>query len=460
MHPKLTISRLHDFTISQFNINIIMKLNKIFFAALSIAAIAFASCEHAPEIPVGPGNNPGGNDTTVVNPPVSDSDTLTVAQAIAKQDNAQHLVKGIIVGWYSNHNNDRKAIFSAEATADTTVLATNIIIAETADETDQAKCICVQLPAGPVRTALNLKDHADNLHKELLIHGTLTSYNTMAGLKEPDVAYFNGQEIKNTIGEVDGATGTGSEADPFNVAAAINKCIEIGETASTEEYYVQGTVQQITEEVSSYGNVTFTMVDPDKNDIFTVYRAKGPNGTALTEPICKAGDVVLVKGQLVNYKKNTPELTTGGQVLAVNGKTIEVAEDTTSTLPQTGVYASTIAWTNGTNAYNDGKGTVNGEANVVIYKLSTSKAAGNATLTIPEGTTKIGFYAVAWKGATNTVLKVGETDQAVRANDGATNNSPYTLTVTEEDYYEFDVTPGTLALSCDARVLIFAINAK
>lgn len=438
-----------------------MKLNKIFFAALSIAAIAFASCEHVPEIPDGPGNNPGGKDTTIVNPPVNNSDTLTVAQAIATQDAAQHLVKGVIVGWYSSHLNDKKVIFSAESTADTTVFATNIVIAETADETDQAKCLCVQLPAGPIRTALNLKDNAGNLHKELLIHGTLTSYNTMAGLKEPDAAYFEGKEIKNTIGEVDGAAGTGTEADPFNVAAAINKCIEIGETASTELYYVQGTVKEIKEEVSSYGNVTFTITDPNKDDVFTVYRAKGPNGAALTEPICKAGDVVLVKGQLVNFKKNTPELTTGGQVLSVNGKAIEVAEDTTTTGPQTGTYASTIAWTNGpSGSYNDGKGTVNGEAGVVIYKLGTSKAGGTATLTIPEGTTKIGFYAVAWKGTTNTVLKVGEVEQAVNANDGATSNSPYTLTVTDDDYYEFDVTAGSLALSCDARVLIFAITAK
>lgn len=436
-----------------------MKLNKIFSVLMMGAALAFAACGN--EAPEGPGSGNGSGTGTGNGSGTTASDTLTVSQAIAKQDNAKHFVKGVIVGWYSNHNNDKKVIFTAEASADTTVLATNLVIAESADETDQTKCICVQLSAGPIRSALNLKDHADNFHKELLIKGTLTAYNTMAGLKEPEVAYLDGAEIKNTIGQVEGAAGAGTEADPFNVAGAINKCIEIGTTASADEFYIQGTVKAITEEASAkYGNVTFTMVDAGKNDIFTVYRAKGPNGAALTEPVCKAGDMVVVKGKLVNYAGNTPELTTGGQVLSVNGKALEIVGDTTP-VNQTGKYASSIAWTNGTNAYNDGKGTVNGEENVVIYKLSTSKAGGNATLTIPSGVSKIGFYAVAWKGATNTVLKVGEAEQAVPANDGATGNSPYTLTVDEKaDYYEFNVTPGSLTISCDARVLIFAITSK
>lgn len=433
-----------------------MNFNKLFAAILLLAGISFAACDKVPNEPQGPTSGIGQKDTTAV----TTSDTLSVAQAIAKQDNNPHFVKGVIVGWYSNHLNDKKVIFSAEGTADTTVLQTNIVIAETAEETDQTKCLCVQLTAGPIRTALNLKEHADNLHKVVILQGTLTSYNSLPGLKEPSMAILDGKTIKNSIDAAEGAAGTGTEADPFNVAAAINKCIETGQTPTTEQYYVKGIVKEIKEEVSTqYGNVTFTMVDEGKEALFTAYRVKGPGDVKFTAPVTKAGDVVVLKAQLVNYKGNTPETSNGGQLLIVNDKPLE-GDTTSKDTTQTGVYASTIAWTNGTNAYNDGVGTVNDEANVVIYKLSTSKNAGNATLTIPAGVTKIGFYAVAWKGATNTVLKVGEEDVAVKANDGATGNSPYTLTVTEQDYYEVNVTEGSLALSCPARVLLFAITAK
>lgn len=175
-----------------------------------------------------------------------------------------------------------------------------------------------------------------------------------------------------------------------------------------------------------------------------------------------AGDTVTIRGMRGSYNEKIEVMGAyyvshkAGQ----GGDTNPGGDTPGGGNPQSGSYASTIAWTNGANAYNDGTGTVNGEANVTIYKLGTSKNPGSATLTIPEGVNKIGFYAVAWKAATNTVLTVGEATQAVRANDGATGNAPYTITVTEDDYYEFDVTPGTLELSCPARVLIFAINAK
>ena len=59
-----------------------MKIQKFFSALMLIGAVAFAACEPIPDDPDGPG--PGGKDTTSV----VTGDTLTVAQAIAKQDNS------------------------------------------------------------------------------------------------------------------------------------------------------------------------------------------------------------------------------------------------------------------------------------------------------------------------------------------------------------------------------------
>ncbi|MCF0199597.1 MAG: nucleotide-binding protein, partial [Bacteroidaceae bacterium] len=108
--------------------------------------------------------------------------------------------------------------------------------------------------------------------------------------------------------------GSGTAADPFNVAAAVAKCQEIGATESTDKYYVKGVIKKITlafdeSSVNSYGNATFDMVDDLKATTsfkaFQVYYLEGkkcfvPNTIAV-------GDTVVVYGPIYNYGGNTPE---------------------------------------------------------------------------------------------------------------------------------------------------------
>ena len=120
-----------------------------------------------------------------------------------------------------------------------------------------------------------------------------------------------------------------------------------------------------------------------------------------------------------------------------------------------GQYEPNITWTLGTNAYdNTGTGdnkqtaTVNGVQVSNLLKLGTSKKVGDATLHVPAGTAKIGFYCVAWKGKKAQVkFSVGGTEITTItpvANDGATGNAPYTaLNVADSDYYEVEVPAGT-----------------
>lgn len=110
-----------------------------------------------------------------------------------------------------------------------------------------------------------------------------------------------------------------------------------------------------------------------------------------------------------------------------------------------------ITWTLGTSAYdsnpdsygNAQTATVNGVEVNDLLKLGTSKAVGDATLHVPAGTKKIGFYALSWKGTSAVVnFTTGGSQLAsitAKSNDGASGNPPYTITVTESDWYEIEV---------------------
>ena len=116
--------------------------------------------------------------------------------------------------------------------------------------------------------------------------------------------------------------GTGTQADPFNVAAALAKCEEVGETGTTEDVYAEGYVVSISELSTQYGNATFMIADSKEGgDMLTVYRAKGPGNQSITdENLIKNGDKVLICGKLVNFKGNTPEFTQGCYIVSINGE--------------------------------------------------------------------------------------------------------------------------------------------
>ena len=142
-----------------------------------------------------------------------------------------------------------------------------------------------------------------------------------------------------------------------------------------------------------------------------------------------------------------------------------------------GQYEPNITWTLGTNAYdNTGTGdnkqtaTVNGVQVSNLLKLGTSKKVGDATLHVPAGTAKIGFYCVAWKGKKAQVkFSVSGTEVTTinpAANDGATGNAPYTaLNVADSDYYEVEVPAGATDIKVETldasngRVLFVGLKA-
>lgn len=128
-------------------------------------------------------------------------------------------------------------------------------------------------------------------------------------------------------------TGTGTAADPFNVAAAV-KYIDEGGDAATNKY-VKGKVVSVDAGSydSNYGSLKYYISDDGttKNQ-FRVYNGyAGPNRTKFSgEDALKAGDEVVICGSLT-IVNGTKEFTTGNYIVSLNGEGGTTTPDTPTT---------------------------------------------------------------------------------------------------------------------------------
>lgn len=133
-----------------------------------------------------------------------------------------------------------------------------------------------------------------------------------------------GDEAGQGTGTTAEVKGTGTEADPFNVAAAIAKAQAVGQTASAESYYIKGKVKTVKEQFGAqYGNGTFELVDDGFDAVFTAYRILyfGNQKWVEGNKTVSEGDEIVVVGKVVNFKGNTPETDQGsGYLYSINGE--------------------------------------------------------------------------------------------------------------------------------------------
>ncbi len=158
---------------------------------------------------------------------------------------------------------------------------------------------------------------------KVIVSGQLTYHNQ----KTPEFA--QGSSIYSLNGQGGGsvpageAKGSGTQADPFNVAAAIAKCKEIGTNPSTEKYYVKGTAVDGATADDSFNNITFDIADTEGGAKFKCFQVKGTDGKPLPAGYAiKKGDEVVVYGPIYNYSGNTPETAgkSAANIVTVNGK--------------------------------------------------------------------------------------------------------------------------------------------
>lgn len=126
-------------------------------------------------------------------------------------------------------------------------------------------------------------------------------------------------------------SGTGTAADPFNVAGAV-KYIEDGGSES-ELKYVKGKVVSIEKFDASYGSMIYYISDDGTStNQFKVYNGyAGPNRTKFSgADALKAGDEVVICGNLIVYS-GTKEFQTGNYIVSLNGEGGTTTPDTPTT---------------------------------------------------------------------------------------------------------------------------------
>ena len=271
-------------------------------------------------------------------------------------------------------------------------------------------------------------------------------------------------EIKNAkvviLEAGDGGGGGTEEGTAVTCAQAVELTNALADGAtSTETYTITGYITEVVGSVSR-NQQTFWMADEKEGGkVFEAYWANLPEGvTAFVK-----GSKVKITGKLMKYVKDgavTPEIKNATVVI------LEASEGGEGggggEQGDASEYGIALTYAAGTNFYDTGIATINEVANCKVLKIGTSKNPGDFTLTVPAG--KHSFYAVTWAGAStaDVVLKNGEETIktiTIKENAGATQNSPYTLTVTSEDKYEFEVSAAcTVTVTSDKRVLFFGIK--
>lgn len=232
-----------------------------------------------------------------------------------------------------------------------------------------------------------------------------------------------------------------------------------------------GTLSNLKSDV--YGN--FDLVDETGSvyvyGLTTSYVAK--NDKSFANLGLKEGDVVTLVGKRDSYNDQDQVGGPAYYISHVEGTTGDdnTGDDNTGDVVA-GEYDSNVTFNVVEAAYVDGIATVNGVENVATLKLGKTDVYGEATITLPAGTTEVTYYGVAWKNKPSKIeFSVGGSvigTQEIAANDGATSNSPYTITVADTDKYTFTLASALAAetvvtvktVETGTRAILFGVKAK
>ena len=188
-------------------------------------------------------------------------------------------------------------------------------------------------------------------------------------------------------------TGSGTAADPFNIAA-VEKYIDEGGSAETE-IYVKGKVVSVKQGSfdPQYGSLIYYISeDGTATNQFYVYNGyAGPNRTKFSgEDALKPGDEVVICGKVDNYQ-GTKEFLVGNYIVSLNGVGGTTTPDTpageakgtgTEADPFNSVAANNLATSLGSGEVSDKEYYIKGK----IQEIKDQFAAqfGNATFYIAD----------------------------------------------------------------------------
>lgn len=429
-------------------------MKKIFKAlALALAGAMFmVACDDTPA-PYNPhpGGGEGGKDTTVVT-----EKAITCAEAVELcgklTDGAQsvetYVITGYITDVFDKISNNQQSFW----------------LADTKDGGKLVQAFWANLPEGVEKFTVGSKvTITGKLLKYVKPDGTVITEvkNPIVVIKEQGGDETPDQPIEGT------PAGTGVENDPYNVAGALTYIQNLPADEKPEaSVYTKGVISEVVK-MGDSGSIQFKMQDKNVNNSLLVYYCNNLGNVPFkAQTDLKAGDEVVVCGKVVNFKGNTPEYAPGAYLVSLNGKTEgEGGGSTPGGEEKPGEvteFSIDLAYTLGTNAYDNGMATINGVEDCKTLKIGTASKPGSFTLTMPAG--KHTFYAVAWKGTASADVTFSNGSEVVKTvtvkgNIGATGNAPYTISVTDADKHEIELAQdATITVTSDKRIIFFGIK--
>jgi len=304
--------------------------SKLMFMAL--AAITFTACEDVPspyDIP-GTGNNvpgtsteiEGGTGTGSLSDPFNSIAALNYGKKLASGEESSdyYYIKGKVVSVkeeFTTQYGNGTFYISDDGTAANQFYAYRVLYMGNKKFANGD----VQIKPGD----------------DVIVCGKITNYNgTVETAQNKGFLYaLNGE---NRGGEPQPATpgadpvGNGTKDSPYNVSGVLKYISTLGTEESPQQVYIKGRVSQVKEEYTTqYGNGTFYISDDGKtSNEFYVFRAlylgnkKFNNGDAQIA----VGDEVIICGNVVNFRGNTPETVQNKSYLySLNGVVVEENPD-------------------------------------------------------------------------------------------------------------------------------------
>jgi len=302
---------------------------------LAFAATTFTGCESVPEPYVNPNLKKGGTSETVEPGKAAgtgtEADPYNVTAALEKiktlkdgENTGEIFVKGKIrsikdvdVDKYSN--------------------ATYFISDDNTKKMDSLQIFRGLYLGNAKFTAKNQIKVGD----EVVIRGLFVNFKgnkPQSDDKKSWIHSLNGKKIEAETLVPGEPKGAGTEAEPYNVTAALAKIKTLGEKDTLRNLYVKGKIRYIKEvNLEKYGSATYYISDDNtkKMDSLNIFGSKFLGNVKFTaKDQIKVGDEVIVVGSFVNFKGNTPGAAGGKTHLyMLNGK--KEAGGTTPEKPET-----------------------------------------------------------------------------------------------------------------------------
>ena len=306
----------------------------------------------------------------------------------------------------------------------------------------------------------------------VVVYGKFTNYQG----NTPETVGKGTSYIYSLNGETAGTTpetpttsepkGSGTQADPYNAAAA-NKAAEgLKDGEEKKDVYVSGIISQIKELSTQFGNASFYISDDGKTEgsQFYVFRALYLNGDKFTaEDQIKVGQKVVVKGSLVNFKGNTPELAQGGQVVSIEGSGTTTPETPTSgdITMKAGDFGVANATDMGTQTLSDGtkltfeKGSNSNGPKFYSTGSGTIRLYPGNTIAIDAGSKKVASITLVCDSYSNTDYTA---EGKLTSTKGTVSLSNLTYTISNIDASTFTLTNGDTGTGGKTQLRILSIS--